>query len=80
MKRNYRKAYNALKKIGAPVFERYDHPDRFLLSAEENYTRNWADYWSEFGADVDPEVEEICRKNGIYLEWENPGCLIAYDI
>jgi len=79
MKRNLRKCYNELKKIGAPVFERYDPPDGFLLSAESNYDRIWADYWNEFGVEVDPKVEEICSRNKVFLEWENPGCLIAYD-
>ena len=35
MKREYIKAFNELKKLGCPVFERGDYAGRFLISAEE---------------------------------------------
>ena len=92
MKHPFQKAYDELKAIGAPVFERSDHPDRFLLSAEDNgdekyQNRTWADYWQigmpnresnldDFG--VDKGVSSITDSHGIFLEWETPGCLIAY--
>lgn len=81
MKRRQRLAYTKLKKMGAPVRERSDLPDTFYLSAEENDTRTWAEYY--YGLEgypyVDPDVEEVVRSYGLFLEWENPGCLVAYD-
>ena len=35
MKRDYRNAYNALKKLGVPVYVREDMDGRFQISAEE---------------------------------------------
>jgi len=90
MKAATRRAYNELKKIGAPVFDSYRdgspvEDNTFKLSAEENYDRSWADYWDEFGFNVDsrtPGVDsEVCKiaaKHGLFFEWENPGCLTAW--
>ena len=46
MKQHYRKAFNALKKIGAPVIEGGDNgEDTFRISAEDNTDeKRWADY------------------------------------
>lgn len=84
MKRQQRYAYNALKKMGAPVFERSDNPDTFGLSAEDYGTDelSWADYYGEFRGGypwVDPRAEEIVEKYGLHFEWENAGCLFVYD-
>jgi hypothetical protein len=84
MKRKFKKAYTALKKIGAPVFENEDmeRDGNFGLSAEDNVDRVWADYYREFGWPVDgidAEVLKIVDKNGLYFEWQNPGVLYAYE-
>lgn len=82
MKRKFKKAYTALKKIGAPVFENEDMNGNFGLSAENNVDRIWADYYREFGwpeEGVDAEVLKIMDKHGLYFEWQNPGALIAYE-
>ena len=90
MKRKFKKAYTALKKIGAPVFENADMSGNFGLSAEDNHDRIWADYYwrrstiftQEFGWPVDgidAEVLKIADKNGLYFEWQNPGILYAYE-
>lgn len=47
MKRNYRYAYNALKKIGCPVFVDPDDEQRFKISAKHNSDKEvWADYYT----------------------------------
>lgn len=85
MTRKERAAFNALKKIGAPVFERSD-VGAFVISAENNDETQWADYYMEFGINRDSEIPgvhpDICSildKYNIYAEWENPGALIVFE-
>ena len=75
-------AFEELKAIGAPVFERSDYPERFLLSAEENDTELWADYYQpDFGLfGVNLIATNIMDKQGLFFEWETPGALIAYEV
>lgn len=43
----------------------------------------WADYYGEFRGGcpwVDPDVEKILEDNGLFCEWQNPGCLAVYDV
>lgn len=86
MKRNFRLAYNELKKIGAPVREGgYNGDDTFRISGEENYDTIWADYYNEFlSADyefgVNPKITNILNKYGLYCEWCNPGVLDVWEI
>jgi hypothetical protein len=85
MKRNARSAFNALKKIGAPVYEGKDWGgEYFILSAEENEKEIWADYYDGmnipgwlFG--VNPKVTKVLDKFGLVAEWINPGVLRVYD-
>jgi hypothetical protein len=84
MKRAYLKAYNALKKLGCPVFERSDYPGRFLISAEEPESYKWANYYPDYnqwsGENTSPVMDQILSKHGLFAEWENPGCLIVFEI
>ena len=82
MKHKYRTAFNQLKKIGVPVYEGgYNGDDTFRISAEENYTIVWADYYREFGGSllddmgVNHRINDILSANGLYAEWENGGVL-----
>lgn len=85
MKRNYRNAYNALKKIGAPLI---DHGgDEFYISAENNVDEIWADYYmmgmgnsfvDDFG--VNKKIGAILDKHGLFAEWQNPGCLAVCEL
>ena len=87
MKRNYRNAFNALEKIGAPVFER---DDRLFISAEDNCDEMWADYYAmgdgyscggaldDFG--VNNKINAILGKFGLFAEWQNPGCLAVCEM
>lgn len=86
MKRHARTAYEALKKMGAPVFTNVDcegqYGPHFKLSGEQNYDWIWADYYGEFDSGyptICPKVEAVLEKNGLFAEWENPGCVSVYD-
>ena len=82
MKANQRRAYNALKKIGCPV---YECADGFRISAEENTDEMiWADYWegmsiADWAFGVNPIVDAILAKYKLYCEWQNPGELSVWD-
>jgi hypothetical protein len=82
MKREYIKAFNELKKLGCPVFERSDYSGRFLISAEEPESYKWASYYNEYnqwqGDDVNPVLMSILAKNNLFCEWENPACLVVF--
>lgn len=83
MKKQQRYAYNALKKLGAPVFERSDEPDTFGMSSEMENSYEWIDYYGEFRGGypwISPEAEEVLSKYGLFFEWENPGCVFAYEV
>ena len=81
MKRNYRNAFNALEKIGAPVFER---DDCLFISAESNYDEIWADYYDRYGSlddfGVSKKINAILDKYGLFAEWQNPGCLAVCEL
>jgi hypothetical protein len=84
MKRQYIKAYNALKKIGVPVYVRHDMDGRFQISAEEPESYKWADYYADARSDwnfgVNPKIEETLKKYGLFSEWINPGELGVYEL
>ena len=77
MKRIFIKAFNELKKMGVPVYERDDMDGRFQISAEDPESYKWVNYWAmnrddwEFG--VNPELNKALEKFGFYCEWINPG-------
>jgi hypothetical protein len=80
MEKNFQKAFNALEKIGCPVIEGWDDPDKFVISAENNYPVVWADYYCEFPGGLDDfgvsnKINKILDKYGLFAEWINPGLL-----
>ena len=93
MKRNARTAYNALKKIGAPVREGWGGNEHFSISAESNFCKEYNnEYWAEYyvmtdggfqeimdGFGVNKKITAILEKHGLYAEWYNPGVLSVYD-
>jgi len=93
MKKHYRKAFNALKKIGAPVIEGGDNgEDTFRISAEDNTDeKRWADYHEPIhkidtgnpsffvGVSVCSEITNILDKHKLFAEWINPGVLEVHD-
>jgi hypothetical protein len=83
MKQNFRKAFNALEKIGAPVFE---NEDGMFISGEDNCDEIWADYydcmhWAHDGwlFGVNGKINKILDKYGLFAEWVNPGLLGVYE-
>jgi len=83
MKTIYTKAYIALKKMGVPVYTRHDMDGRFQISAEEPESYKWADYYETYHPDwnfgVNPKIDEILNKHGLFAEWINPGELGVYE-
>ena len=83
MKRPFRLAFNALQKLGVPVYVRDDMDGRFQISAEEPDSYKWANYYESppswvFG--VNPQVEGTLAKHGLFSEWINPGELGVYQL
>jgi hypothetical protein len=84
MKRQFRYAYNALKKLGVPVYEREDLNGRFNISAEEPNSYQWLDFYEgyrmpnwDFG--INPIITEVLNKYGLWAEWQNAGELGIYQ-
>ena len=80
MKRKFRTAFNQLKKMGVPVYERdWTHTD-FVIDAEEGHTV-WADYWSwNFGVfGVIQKIVDVLDKHGLHTQWIDPGTLGVYE-
>jgi hypothetical protein len=82
MKRNYRNALNALKKLGVPTYQRSDM-EHFAISAEDAESYKFCDYYAymredwEFG--VSPVITETLSKYGLHAEWINAGELGVYE-
>ena len=83
MKRAYRNAFNALKKLGVPVRETNDG-ESFWISAEDSESYRFCDYYDgylipdwEFG--VNPLITETLRKYGLFAEWQNPAQLNVWE-
>lgn len=86
MKRNFRLAFNALKKINAPVYERCDI-ENFQISAEHNFdlrygNKLWASMYEningwDFG--INPEIDRILDKYALHAEWINAGEVGVYE-
>ena len=87
MKRNYRKAFDALTKMGAPVIEGGDNgEDTFWISAEDNVSYTWADYYQMTDGDdtgymmgVSDKINNVLDANGLYAEWINAGVLGVHE-
>ena len=84
MKRIYIKAFNALKKMGVPVYVRDDMDGRFQISAEDPESYKWANYYADARADwdfgVNPVIGQVLKKYGLFTEWINPGELGVYEL
>lgn len=84
MKANYRKAFNALKKMGVPVYVHVDAPKHFDISAEDPNSDEFVNYFDGYLFDdwvfgVCPQVYEVLRKNGLFAEWVNPAHLRVFE-
>lgn len=84
MKRNFRTAFNRLTKLGVPVREYHDDQPNFWISAEEDTSHLWCDYFDgyrmpdwEFG--VNPQITKVLRELGLFAEWQNPAQLNVWE-
>ncbi len=75
---NQRKAFDELKKIGCPVFERAsDNGSTFHISGEDNDRDTiWADYYEDV---IDPQICRILSKYDLIAEWEDPGSMTVWE-
>ena len=82
MQKNFTKAFNELKKLGCPVFNRSDYADGFFISAEDETSYLWADWYNTYSWDgerTNPKIAEVLAKYKLFAEWENPGCLSVWE-
>ena len=83
MKRNYRLAFNALTKLGVPLYQRSDM-ENWAISAEDSDSYKFCDYYDVYRIDdwefgVSPVIFNTLRKYGLHAEWINPGELGVYE-
>lgn len=95
MRAHARRAFNALTKINAPIYDREEHGAHFILggelrTADDSY---FADYYQhDIREKLDPEtgkilnafgvrqdVIDILDAEGLFAEWINPGMMGVYD-
>ena len=83
MKRQYIKAFNALKSLGVPVYVRDDMEGRFQISAEDPESYRWVNFYDGhvypdwiFG--VHPKICAVLDKCGLHAEWINGGEVGVY--
>jgi len=82
MNKNYRNAYNELKKAGVPVYTREDIKG-FGISGDEASSYKWVNYWEGYkfwGSDTNPVLDEMLRKHGLEAQCENPGEWHVYEL
>lgn len=96
MKRNVKKAINALKKINAPVYDHLagEYGAYFVIGAELRDCDDvyFCDYYHEEIREsvvdgkvinafgIRQDVHEILDANGLYAEWINAGQVGVYTI
>jgi len=89
MNKNHKKAYEELKAIGVPVIQgdMDSNPNRFRINAETG--ENWADYYAigfnaaQLGLDdfgVNPKINAILDKHGLFAEWYDAGTLSVCEL
>jgi hypothetical protein len=78
-----KRAYTVLKKMGVPVF-RKEGSALFYISAEENNSDEWINYYNEFpeiwaGGDINPQLQITLDSHGLHAEWVDPGHMGVYE-
>ena len=57
--------------------------DRLFISAECSYSAVCvADYYGEFRGGyswINEKIEKRAEELGLFIEWQNPGCLAVYE-
>ena len=93
MNANAKRAYEALKKIGAPVLspdlgwgghfaisgEYYGRDDGFYEGSKDFDPDGnlWFDYYENYWGS--DHINDILKKHGLFAEWINAGVLGVYD-
>lgn len=82
-KRVFGKAFRDLEKRGVPVYKHVDDRGNFSISAEEESSGEWVNYWASgvpgWDCGVSDRLTKILDKHGLYAEWVNPGRLAVYE-
>jgi len=82
MKQNARKAFNELKALGVPVVEFDHYGGHFQLSAEEDNSSEWVDYYNsslgDFG--IHNTINGILDKHGLFAEWQDAAIASVWDV
>ena len=80
MKKTHIKAYNALKKLGVPVYVHGDYEQGFDIDGEHPDSYLWLDYYDrpEWAFGINPKIDEILTKHGLFAEWVNPAHARVY--
>ena len=78
MEKHAKKAYDTLVALGVPVVEFSHYGGHFQISAEEETSDFWLDYYDthqlgDFG--IHKDIHAILDKNGLFAEWAD--CAIA---
>jgi len=77
-------AFRTLIAMGAPVLRHPDQEEHFIISAECNDDKVWADYYDAhnipgYHLGVCPEITKVLNDHGLFCEWQNPGMLNVWD-
>ena len=80
------RAFEELRKLGAPVIDIKEDGALFRISGEENTGDVvWADYYVEYRMTylddfgVNNAINDILARHGLRAEWANPGYLNVYE-
>tara|TARA_R110000868_G_scaffold384771_1_gene652369 strand:- start:944 stop:1195 length:252 start_codon:yes stop_codon:yes gene_type:complete len=80
-KTNAEKAFDELTAMGVPVVEFSHYSGYFQLSAEEQNSSMWVDYYNhdlgDFG--ISDKIHAVLDKHGLFAEWENAAIAVVWD-
>ena len=75
----------AIKEIEAMGFHAWHHDEENdIVKVSAEHGDGAADYWERSSLQTDDgishKLDDWASKNGLYWEWENPGCIMAYPV
>jgi len=76
--------YKAVTEVEALGFHTFFHDEGEFIKVSAENGDDAADYYGEFhNTDglpwINPELEAIATKYGMFWEWCNPGCIALYE-
>lgn len=82
-KRVFGKAFRDLEKRGVPVYKHVDDRGNFSISAEDEDSDLWVNYYASgvpgWDCGVSDRLTKVLDSHGLYAEWVNPGRLAVYE-